>query len=421
MDKSKTDLFINSERMKDDFEVLAEFGATGEGGVHRPTFSPAHLKARDWFRDQAHAAGFEVKSDGAGNQSAILYCGPEPGSKTLLLGSHLDSVPNGGRFDGALGIVAAMESLRIVKENHIKLPFNLEVIDFTDEEGTLVGLLGSSALSGSLARETLHNPRGGREALQEGLNAAGITEDSILSARRDPHGLTGYLELHIEQGSRLLNARASIGVVTVVNGIGSYRFTFVGRADHAGTTTLTDRLDAAQGACSLALSVRRLALVGFPGSTVNVGNMIFSPGAFNIVPERVQTWVEYRSSNSKVLNQLEASLLERARAEARRFSLELEIESGGKHEPSPMSEAVQACIIEAAEKLSLKHLPLASGAGHDAQSLAGICPAGMIFVPSEGGASHSPREFTHWEDCQNGANVLLRTVLNMGDHDSHPS
>ncbi len=177
------DFRIDAERMRTTFDQLAQIGSTGDGGVNRPSLSEAHLAARAWFRKQIEGAGLEFRTDGAGNHSAFLACGPK-GAPTLLLGSHLDSVVNGGRLDGALGVMAAFEVLRTVKEAGVKLDFNLEAIDFTDEEGTLVGLLGSGALAGSLDAGTLTNPRGGREQLLQGMQRAGLTEAGLLSAAR---------------------------------------------------------------------------------------------------------------------------------------------------------------------------------------------------------------------------------------------
>lgn len=404
------ELAINSERFKRDFKALAEIGSTGDGGVHRPTFSPDHLAARAWFRQQARADGFEVKVDGAGNHSTLLKCAP-PGSPSLLLGSHLDSVPYGGRFDGALGVLAALEVLRVIRDAGLELTYNLEAIDFTDEEGSLSGLLGSSALAGKLAKEELLNPRGGRQALLEGLLCAGLSEDSLLSSKRDPVHVAGYVELHIEQGSRLEQAKRQIGVVSGIVGLVSYQLAFHGRADHAGTTAMEGRLDASQGAASFILSARQLVLAEFPGCVVNTGALQLLPGAYNIVPGTALLSLEFRAPEARQVEQLENALLDLARREARRFSLELLIEPKGKHLPTPMSPSIQEAVRGAARKLGLNTMDLVSGAGHDAQALAGFCPVGMIFVPSLGGASHSARELTLWEDCLNGANTLLQTIL----------
>ena len=452
MSNALSALRVNSERMLTAFNELAQIGGRGDGGVHRPTFSEAHLAARKWFREQIEKAGLEFRTDGAGNHSAVLSVIARSGTlsattkqspvrekeiaspsfdyaadeqrlrsgrlamtetKTLLLGSHLDSVPSGGRFDGALGVIAAFEVVRTIKDAGLELSVNLEAIDFTDEEGTLVGLLGSAALAGHLDREQLQNPRGGREALLEGMKRAGLSEESILSTARPKESLAGYLELHIEQGKRLERAGIDIGIVSAIVGIWSYRLSFIGRADHAGTTTMEDRVDASLGASAFTLAAREILMNDFPNCVVNVGNMEFTPGAFNIVPARVDVSLEFRSPAAEEFKRLDSVLLERAQLEADRFGLELKVEPLGRHSPSVMSHQVREAFASACEDLGLSHISLPSGAGHDGQSFDGLCPVGMIFVPSKDGASHSPREFTKWEDCVNGANVLLQTVLKL--------
>jgi len=418
---------INADRMLAEFNELARIGATGDGGIHRPTFSEAHLAARRWFREQIENSGLEFRTDGVGNHSAIFAQSGAVGKveartkQTFLLGSHLDSVPNGGRFDGALGVMAAFEVLRTIKDAGLSLKaraeplrsVNLEAIDFTDEEGTLVGLLGSAALVGHLHHNLLQNPRGGREALVDGMKRAGLSEESMLSAARPKESLAGYLELHIEQGKRLERAGTNIGIVSAIVGIWSYRLSFIGRADHAGTTTMDDRLDASLGASAFTLAAHEIVKRDFPNCVVNVGNMEFVPGAFNIVPARVDVSLEFRSPDEEEFKRLDSVLLERAQEEAKRFGLELKVDFLGKHSPSLMNDQVQSAFAEACNDLGLSHVSLTSGAGHDGQSFDGLCPVGMIFVPSKDGASHSPREFTEWEDCVNGANVLLQTALRL--------
>jgi N-carbamoyl-L-amino-acid hydrolase len=405
-------LRVNSERFRANFDELSQIGTTDDGGVNRPTFSPAHFKAREWFKKQAAAANLEFKIDGAGNHSAILYCGPS-NAPIFLLGSHLDSVPNGGRFDGALGVLAAFEVLQTIQDAGLRLPFHLEAIDFTDEEGTLVGLLGSSAMAGKIKRNDLLDPRGGRQNFLDNIKKAGLTEDSICTAQRDKQSLAGYLELHIEQGARLEEENADLGVVTAIVGISSYKITYIGVANHAGTTSMTSRLDAAQGASAFTMAVRNLIINNFQDCVANVGNMRFEPGAFNIIPERVVISLEFRAPQIALLDQLESAILSLARDQANLFGLALEIEFLGKHAPASMDINLQNICKQAALTLGLNVLLMSSGAGHDAQSLADICPTGMIFVPSKAGISHSPREFTTWSDCINGANMLLLSVLNL--------
>jgi N-carbamoyl-L-amino-acid hydrolase len=412
-------LRVNAKRLHSDFEALAEIGSTGDGGVNRPSFSPAYLEARRWLKKRIQDAGLEFQTDSAGNHSARLLCGPQ-NAPTLLLGSHLDSVPYGGRFDGALGVLAALEVLRTLQDAGVNLPVHLEAIDFTDEEGTISGLLGSRALAGKLTPADLANPRGGRDALLAGLKVAGVSESGMLAAGREPPDLAGYLELHIEQGPRLLQAEAQIGIVTAIVGICSYRLVYLGRADHAGTTPLPDRLDAALGASQFILAVRATLQNEFPGCVANVGALQLQPGVFNIVPARADLSLELRAPDPESLTGLEDALLHQARDAASQFGLGLDISFLGCHLPVQLSSPIREAIAASAHELGLRTLELSSGAGHDAQSIAALCPAGMIFVPSQGGTSHSPREFTNWEDCLNGANVLLQAALHFAHTLSEP-
>ena len=408
--KTKT-IHINADRFKSNFEALSEVGVTPDGGVHRPSFSPAHLEARAWFRERAETAGLSFEIDDAGNHSALLKCA-NPDAPTLLLGSHLDSVPNGGRFDGAIGVLSALEVLFTIKDQGIELPVHLEAIEFTDEEGSFHGLLGSAALAGILKSDDLRSPRGGREQFLSALAKAGLTEEGLFSAQRSPKSLAGYLEVHIEQGCRLIDAQADIGIVTSIVGINSYTLTFIGRADHAGTTPMDKRLDASLGASAFTLAVRKLVMREFPDCVVNVGAMSFEPGAFNIVPESVSLSLEFRAPDNDTFERLENSLLALAAAEGQRFGLGLGVKFLGKHEPAAMDSEVQQAFKQAAGSFGLRAISTASFAGHDAQSLARVCPTGMIFIPSVGGSSHSPREFTEWHVCVNGANVLLQAAMN---------
>lgn len=406
-------LRINPDRFLADFQDLARIGATGDGGVHRPALSKAHLASREWFLNQIQAGGLESRIDGAGNHSAHLDCG-SPGAPTLLLGSHLDSVPYGGRFDGALGVLAALEVLRVVKEADLKLSTHLEAIDFTDEEGAYVGLMGSSAVAGKLQKPDLNNARGGHLSFKNALREAGMDEENIVDAARPPESLAGYLELHIEQGNRLAKAKADIGIVTSIVGLGSYWLSYKGEAAHAGTASMTDRRDASLPASSFTLAVRRVVTERYPGCVATVGTMRFEPGAYNIVPGRAVLSVEFRAPQAETLRELEKDLLDMASSEAKRFGLELDIEPAGTYLPAQMSSLAHQMILKASRSLNLRSIPLASMAIHDAQPLADCCPAGMIFVPSGDGISHSPLENTAWKDCVNGANVLLQSALRLG-------
>jgi beta-ureidopropionase / N-carbamoyl-L-amino-acid hydrolase len=398
---------IDEELFRADFDELAAIGATAAGGVDRPSFGEAHLAARRWFLERAEAAGLETRVDLAGNHSAVL---PANGP-TLLLGSHLDSVPDGGRYDGALGVVAALHVLLTLQGQ--ELPLTLEAIDFTDEEGTLVGLLGSEALTGVLSDDVLRNPRGGRDALLAGLERAGLREDRLHDARRDPATLAGYVELHIEQGPGLERAGAQIGIVTGIVGARSFTLDFRGDARHAGTTPMNARRDAGLAAAVFATAANALVVRDFPGCVATIGDMRFHPGAFNIVPGSARVSLEFRSLDRAQLDAMETVLLAEARAAAAQHALGVDVTPVGHWEPTALDAGVRDAIETAAEGLGLTALELPSGAGHDAQALAGITPSGMIFVPSAGGISHNPSEHTDWQDCVNGANTLLHTALEL--------
>ncbi|MFQ5569791.1 MAG: Zn-dependent hydrolase [Rhodothermales bacterium] len=405
-------LRINEDRFRTHFDALTRIGATDAGGLSRPTFSPSHLGARRCFRDLIEAAGLVCRIDGAGNHSAVLTCNNAE-APTLLLGSHLDSVPDGGRFDGTLGVAAALEVLLTIKDAAILLPIHLEVIDFTDEEGTYIGLLGSRALAGALQPQDLEHPQGKKDAFEAGLRRAGLTKAGILSAARQPETLAGYLELHIEQGRHLEASRIDIGVVTSIVGIAWYHVAFVGRADHAGTTPMEHRLDAAQGASAFTLAAHRVVTEHFPICVANIGEMTFVPGAFNIVPETVTAHLEIRAPESSEGERLEAAIHREAEKAAASFGLKVNLQRLEAIAPAPMDDRVQRALRDSAERLGLSHRSFPSGAGHDAQSLARVCPAGMLFVPSVGGFSHSSREYTKWEDCVHGANTLLHAALTL--------
>lgn len=403
-------LEINVDRFRADFDELSQIGATHNCGIHRPALSQNHLDAREWFRDKVKEADLLFQVDQAGNHSAILVCQNNTQSN-LLIGSHLDSVPNGGRFDGALGVLAALETLRVIRENDVNVPVTLEAIDFTDEEGTLVSFLGSFALTGKLDQESLDNPRGGIQAFESGLKRSGLSKSNILYARRDPKSLAGYLELHVEQGASLERSGADIGVVSSIAGISSYHIKFIGREDHAATIPMDDRLDAGLGASTFSLAAHSLVLNHYPGCYVNVGNIVYEPASFNIVPRRATLSLEFRAPNVELMEHLRDALLNKASEAAKKHNLGIEIEFLGSCLPATMDQQLQDLIAGSAEHLGLEYISIRSGPGHDAQAFADLCPTAMIFAPSVGGASHSPRENTSWQDCVNCANALLHTTL----------
>lgn len=405
-------LEINKERFLRLMAEQATIGATDSGGLNRPALSEADLAIRSWFKEVIETQGLIYAVDGAGNQSGILKSN-QPGAKTLLIGSHFDSVPDGGRFDGALGVVAALEAALTLKEAGEALPFHLEVINFTDEEGTLVGLLGSGAVTGTVKRASLENPRGGRATLEAGMARIGINEDSILAAKRNPDDLEGYIEVHIEQGTRLIDNNHTIGVVTSIVGIRSLWLVFKGEAAHAGTKPMNSRKDAFWGAAQFALNARDAIMQDFHPGVVNFGDITIAPGAFNIVPAEVKLGVEFRHGENAQLDAMEARLLDLAQQSADEMGLELSLIRMHDIEAAPMTDHYIRAVERACDSLDLPHSRLLSFAGHDAQSMAQITNSVMYFVPSVEGISHNPAEFTSDEDCIHATNVMLQSILHL--------
>ncbi len=400
-------LYLNETRFREDYERLTLDGATSSGGLNRPALSEAHLAARETFREMIRQRGFQIREDGAGNLSACHVPSGSP-KPIFLLGSHLDSVANGGRFDGTLGVAAAFEVIQVLREHDPTIP--VEAIDFTDEEGTWVSLLGSRAVSGQLTQKDLDYPRGDPETFQRALEGAGLTREGILSATRTSTNLHAYLELHIEQGTRLEKSNTEIGIVTGMVGIHMYLVTFNGQANHAGTTPMNERRDAALGASKFCLLVQETITQQFPDCVSNVGRMDFSPGAFNIVPDQVTAFMEFRTEDSDRANLLRHTLQEVAEHTAKEYGLIVDF----RHLESVVERKMDSSVIEALETqacaLGVTSQRLPSLAGHDAQSMAHLCPSGLIFIPSSGGYSHSSLEYTPWSDCINGAKVLLNTT-----------
>jgi beta-ureidopropionase / N-carbamoyl-L-amino-acid hydrolase len=402
-------LHINRERFIASLDQQAQIGATPDGGLSRLTLSDADREIRTWFEAQIRTSGLDYRMDGAGNQSGILRS-TNPDAKTLLIGSHLDSVRNGGRFDGALGVMVGLEVVRSIQDAQLYLPFHLEVINFTDEEGTLRGLLGSTACVGKLTEDDLRRVRGGQEALDAALSSVGLSPDTVLTARRDPESLLGYLEVHIEQGSRLEEAGIDIGVVQSIVGVRSFWLAFTGEAAHAGTKPMAARRDAMWGASAFVQQARERIMQDYHPGVVNFGNIQLEPGAFNIVPREVRLALEFRHGDLQQLDAMQETLLDTAEQCAREYGLALTVQPVDDCPPAPMAETLIQTVERAADACGLSHTRLMSFAGHDAQSLAQVTPSVMFFVPSVGGISHNPLEYTVPNDCVHAAEVMMEAV-----------
>jgi N-carbamoyl-L-amino-acid hydrolase len=411
---------INAERLLQDIEELGRIGELAPeegGGLDRRAFSAAERSARDFFAARAEESGLVVAVDGAANISARLDCGPT-NARTILAGSHLDTVPHGGRYDGALGVLGALEVLRSIHDAGLRLPVHLEAIAFTDEEGCLGGMTtGSRAFVGALRREEAVRFITAAAAYPEDFLAmqsyvpGGLSEEGLLDAKRDLHQLAAFLELHIEQGPRLEHAGATIGVINAVVGRRTYEITFRGRSNHAGTTPMNMRSDALVAAARFITEAHNSVCSTFPSAVLTCGGIETGPNVFNVIPNYARVMLEFRAADESTMAVLDR-MVRRAAAEAAGANqVEHTLTPAAKLTPCSLDSNIQLAIRIAAEKLGQRHMTFSSGAVHDAHSLAPQVPTGLIFVPSVGGLSHSPEEFTKDEDIVAGANTLLQTVL----------
>jgi N-carbamoyl-L-amino-acid hydrolase len=404
---------VQQDRLWATLQKLAEFGKNPEGGVSRVGFTDADVAGRAYVMSLMREAGLVVSVDPAGN-----IFGRRPGSEklpVLLFGSHIDSVPHGGNYDGDVGTLGAIEVIRALNEEQLTTRHPLEVVIWTNEEGGRFysGLFGSSAAAGILPADIAARQDESGEKLSDWLSRMGGDASRIPDAKIASGTIAGYLELHIEQGAVLDEAKVPIGVVTGIVGISLRTCTASGFANHAGTTPMNRRRDALAAASRAVLAVRE-EVWGEPGRQVGtVGWMKVEPGASNVIPGRVTFPVELRDLDQKKIERIGARVVQRFEEIARQENVQISCTPQDLHVPALTSPAFQDAVRASAREAGLATLDLPSGAGHDAQNAARFAPVGMIFVPSRGGISHSPLEYTSPDQAANGAEVLYRTLLKL--------
>ena len=401
---------INGQRLLGDLRGLAAIGGLPDGGVDRLAWSEHDLAGRRWFAERMGEAGIEARVDAALNVFGHL---PGTTGPWLLTGSHLDSVPNGGRLDGAYGAVAALEVLRTLAESGDPLAQRVEIVGFADEEGVRFefGLIGSLALAGELDVERLRDGLDWQGVpIRQVLGAAGCDLDRMLEAQEHRNSIKAFLELHIEQGPRMEADGIDLAIVTGIVGVHRQRIEIEGTQNHAGTTPFRLRHDAGRAAARAAAELRDLVQGVDPEAVANIGSMRFIPGGVNVIPGRAQFTLEVRHLDERVLGEAVwafATRLERICAEE---GCRAEVELLSSVPPAPMDATIMEALEQACAELTRRPLRLPSGAGHDAAVLSRHVPSGMLFVPSAGGVSHSPKETTSDEHLILGARALLRGI-----------
>ena len=399
---------VNQDRLEKRIFELAKFGLQENGETERVAFSDADVIAQKWVIQTLKDLGLEVHIDFAGN-----IIGKREGKKSSLkpisFGSHIDRVPNGGNYDGCVGSMASLEVLEVLNENNIKTKHPLEIIIFSNEEG---GVMGSRAIAGHLGKDALKVVNSTGFSMGEGIMRLGGDTTRIREVARKKDEIAAFIELHIEQGGTLEKEYIKIGIVEGIVGLKWWDVEFTGFSNHAGTTPMNARQDALLAAAKFIIAVNEITN-SFEGAQVGtVGKIKAEPGAPNVIPGKVVTSLEIRDLSSEVIEKVYKAIKTKGVEIAEASNVQIEFRAlDTTADPAIMTSSIQDAIGASAEKLGLSTKRMPSGAGHDAQDMALIAPTGMIFVPSKGGISHSPKEFTSAEDMANGANVLLQTIL----------
>ena len=405
------DLRISGKRVNGHLLALSRFGKNPEGGVTRVAYSDVDLQGRAYVIQLMRDAGLDVVIDPAGNIVG-RRAGADPGKKPIVVGSHIDSVPQGGNYDGNVGSMAAIEVAQSLAEQGVALRHPLEVVIFQNEEG---GTVGSMAITAGLSNDDLARTTHSGATVREGIRRIGGDPDRLAQAIRKPGDIAAYLELHIEQGGILDAEDVDIGVVEGIVGIKWWDVTIEGSANHAGTTPMAQRRDALLAAARYVDAVNRVARARPGRQVATVGRIQAFPGAYNVIPGKVATSLEIRDLDASVIDAIRQDVQREVELIAQDTGTTFTFTLTSDTVPAPTDTRVRRTIDEAAARLGLRRKSMPSGAGHDAQEMARLGPIGMIFVPSVGGISHSPREFTRPEDITNGTNVLLHAILGLDD------
>lgn len=406
---SQPQLRVNGPRIVEHLNALAEFGKNPQGGVSRLAYSDADRQGREYVMGLMRAAKLDVSIDAAGNIVGRRAAGNNDDSlRPIVFGSHIDSVPEGGNYDGDVGSLGAIEVAQTLAENNIVTRHPLEVIIFQNEEG---GLIGSAAISGQLTEKELDLVSRSGKTIREGIKFIGGDPAKLSTAKREKGSIAAYLELHIEQGGILEAEKIDIGVVEGIVGINWWDVTIEGFANHAGTTAMNNRQDALLAAAKFIEAVNRV-VTSIPGRQVGtIGRIQALPGAPNVIPGRVILSLELRDLDAAKIQMLYQKIRTEADQIAQASKTRFDFKEINVNIPAPTDARIRSLIDQTARELGLSTKQMPSGAGHDAQDMARLAPVGMIFIPSIGGISHSPKEFSRPQDIASGANVLLGAVM----------
>lgn len=404
---------INIDRIEQDILTISRFGLQEGGrGIYRQGFGKADMEARKWLGREFEAMGMAHHMDGAGN--VIGRFGPSD-KPAIAIGSHLDSVPAAGMFDGVLGVVAGLEVVRTFKDAGIEPDFPIEVIGTSEEEGRFGGMLGAQAMTGHVTREWLETAADeSGYALKDAMAEAGLDPFEALHAYRRPEELRAFLELHVEQGPILEAEKKTIGVVEGISGVFKWNCRLIGKAGHAGTAPMDMRSDAFMGIADFAHEIQRIIdEEGTEKSRITIGHVALKPGFPHTVPGEADFTIVGRDLDNDVMKALANACRRVLSSIARKHGLKFEYEEMSWLNPAYCDEGIVSLIEKKTKELGYSYKVMPSGAGHDVQFFCGHTRTGLIFVPSVGGISHAPDEWTHWSDIERGVQLLFETVLEL--------
>tara|TARA_X000000368_G_scaffold412893_1_gene399978 strand:+ start:1033 stop:2325 length:1293 start_codon:yes stop_codon:yes gene_type:complete len=406
----KPNYTVSKERLLKNLKKLSEFGINKNNGNDRVAYSDYDIQAREYIKEYIKNLGLKVEVDYAANIIARKE-GSNKKLKPIIFGSHIDAVPNGGHYDGPLGVIGGIEALETILDNKIITSHPLELIIFTNEEG---GVFGSRALAGKLNTDALEVKTASGFTNGEGVDRLGGNQKRIFEVTKSSNDYHAFVELHIEQGNILNKNHIDIGVVTGIVGLKWWDVTITGFANHAGTTPMDERKDPMIAAADFILLVKNI-INEIPGNQVGtVGKIEAYPGAPNVIPGEVRLSLEIRDLDESKIDFLFREIEKKAKIIASNNETTISFSSIDINaSPALMNKQIQSLIIDAANELNYSFKKMPSGAGHDAQDMAILVPSGMIFIPSIDGISHSPKEFSSDEDVYKGANILLNTILKL--------
>ncbi len=410
-------MYTSLDRIIKDIEALSAFNSSPGEGLTRFSLTEADRGAREYLRGELKEMGLEVYEDAAGSIFGRME-GRDPQAPLIMIGSHFDSVKNGGNFDGPAGIVMGLEIMRVLKERNIKTKYPIEFVGMIEEEGGRfgAGVFGSRAMAGMVKYEDLKkNKDKNGISMAEAFEAFGFDPHKIDESARKSQDLKAFIELHIEQGPVLENGKTDVGLVDFIVGISEFKVKVLGRPDHAGTTPMPLRKDALGAASELISELGTYAVEAGEGTVATVGVLEVKPGAANIVPGQVEFTVDIRSKSIACMDAVRAAIEEKLQDLSQKRGVSFEIEDLLKVEPVTMDKDILSVLKEKAVEKGFSHKVMTSGAGHDAMIMAALAPTGLVFVPSRDGRSHCPQEWTDYEDLQKGIEVICHTIIELGE------